>query len=184
MRALNMLTQVLLIVGGLNWGLVGLANFDLVATLFGDMSPLSRIVTGWSGCRSLSDLAAGVGDAGVGEVDGQAVTAVNPVTSVSLRGRPSSSRLSLRANAPLMLGRSVERRPVLLHRQRSHDHHEQRQCAQARQRLGNSDALQHRPAHHAQHVGDGEERAEPLGPFRHSAEGEEEAAESRIEGRK
>jgi uncharacterized membrane protein YuzA (DUF378 family) len=44
MRALNILTQVLLIVGGLNWGLVGLANFDLVATLFGDMSPLSRIV--------------------------------------------------------------------------------------------------------------------------------------------
>ena len=44
MRALNILTQVLLIVGGLNWGLVGLANFDLVATLFGDMSPLSRVV--------------------------------------------------------------------------------------------------------------------------------------------
>lgn len=35
---------VLLIVGGLNWGLVGLFNFDLVATLFGVMSPLSRIV--------------------------------------------------------------------------------------------------------------------------------------------
>jgi uncharacterized membrane protein YuzA (DUF378 family) len=34
----------LLIVGGLNWGLVGLANFDLVAAIFGEMSPLSRIV--------------------------------------------------------------------------------------------------------------------------------------------
>ena len=30
MRALNVLTLVLLIVGGLNWGLVGLADFDLV----------------------------------------------------------------------------------------------------------------------------------------------------------
>lgn len=44
MRALNTITLVLLIVGGLNWGLVGLANFDLVAALFGEMSPLSRIV--------------------------------------------------------------------------------------------------------------------------------------------
>jgi uncharacterized membrane protein YuzA (DUF378 family) len=44
MRALNVITLVLLIVGGLNWGLVGALNFDLVAAIFGDMSPLSRIV--------------------------------------------------------------------------------------------------------------------------------------------
>lgn len=34
----------LVIVGGLNWGLVGAFDFNLVATLFGDMSTLSRIV--------------------------------------------------------------------------------------------------------------------------------------------
>jgi len=44
MRAINVITLVLLIVGGLNWGLVGLFGFDLVAALFGEMSPLSRIV--------------------------------------------------------------------------------------------------------------------------------------------
>jgi uncharacterized membrane protein YuzA (DUF378 family) len=44
MRALNIITQVLLIVGGLNWLLVGLLDFNLVTALFGDMSPLSRIV--------------------------------------------------------------------------------------------------------------------------------------------
>lgn len=44
MRAINALTLVLLIVGGLNWGLVGLFGFDLVAALFGEMSMLSRIV--------------------------------------------------------------------------------------------------------------------------------------------
>lgn len=44
MRTLNVITLVLLIVGGLNWGLVGLFNFDLVAALFGEMSLLSRIV--------------------------------------------------------------------------------------------------------------------------------------------
>lgn len=41
---LDWIATVLLIVGGLNWGLVGLARFDLVATLFGDFTPLSRIV--------------------------------------------------------------------------------------------------------------------------------------------
>ena len=44
MRIINTLTLVLLIVGGLNWGLVGLFNFDLVAAIFGEMSALSRIV--------------------------------------------------------------------------------------------------------------------------------------------
>jgi uncharacterized protein len=35
---------LLVIIGGLNWGLVGLFNFDLVAAIFGPMSTLSRIV--------------------------------------------------------------------------------------------------------------------------------------------
>jgi len=43
-RAINKLTLLLVIVGGLNWGLVGLFDFDLVAALFGEMTPLSRIV--------------------------------------------------------------------------------------------------------------------------------------------
>ena len=44
MKILNTLTLILLIVGGLNWGLVGVAKFDLVATLFGTGSILSNIV--------------------------------------------------------------------------------------------------------------------------------------------
>ena len=44
MRIVNVITLVLLIVGGLNWGLIGLFDFDLVAALFGEMSALSRIV--------------------------------------------------------------------------------------------------------------------------------------------
>lgn len=44
MRALNTITLILLIIGGLNWLLVGAFDFDLVAAIFGDMSPLSRIV--------------------------------------------------------------------------------------------------------------------------------------------
>jgi uncharacterized protein len=44
MSALDWIAMVLLIVGGLNWGLVGLFQFDLVAAIFGEMSLLSRIV--------------------------------------------------------------------------------------------------------------------------------------------
>ena len=44
MRIINVVTLVLLIVGGLNWGLVCLFGFDLVAAIFGEMSALSRIV--------------------------------------------------------------------------------------------------------------------------------------------
>ena len=43
-RALDLASLTLLIVGGLNWGLVGLFNFDLVASLFGDGTMLARAV--------------------------------------------------------------------------------------------------------------------------------------------
>ena len=44
LNAIDWIAIILLAVGGLNWGLVGIFNFDLVATIFGDMSVLSRIV--------------------------------------------------------------------------------------------------------------------------------------------
>lgn len=44
LSVMDWIALVLVIVGGLNWGLVGAFEFDLVATLFGDMSVLSRIV--------------------------------------------------------------------------------------------------------------------------------------------
>jgi len=43
-KTLKIISIILVIVGGLNWGLVGLFNFDLVAAIFGDMSSLSIIV--------------------------------------------------------------------------------------------------------------------------------------------
>lgn len=44
MKSIDVVAAVLLVVGGLNWGLVGAVQFDLVATLFGGMSMLSRVV--------------------------------------------------------------------------------------------------------------------------------------------
>ncbi len=44
MRILKIISFILVIIGALNWGLVGLFNFNLVSTLLGDMSFLSRTV--------------------------------------------------------------------------------------------------------------------------------------------
>jgi uncharacterized membrane protein YuzA (DUF378 family) len=44
MRSIDMLAAVLLVVGGLNWGLVGLAEFDLVAGIFGPGATLAKVV--------------------------------------------------------------------------------------------------------------------------------------------
>ncbi len=56
MPVINKITLLLLIVGGLNWGLVGLFGFDLVAALFGEMSLLSRIVYALVGASALWQL--------------------------------------------------------------------------------------------------------------------------------
>lgn len=44
MKAVNWIAMILVVVGGLNWGLVGALNINLVAAIFGDMSSLSRLV--------------------------------------------------------------------------------------------------------------------------------------------
>ena len=53
MKKIDVLAAILLVVGGLNWGLVGLLNFDLVAKLFGEMSVLSRLVYSLVGLAAL-----------------------------------------------------------------------------------------------------------------------------------
>lgn len=44
MKSLDVLAAVLLVVGGLNWGVVGVTGSDLVGALFGELSPVSRAV--------------------------------------------------------------------------------------------------------------------------------------------
>ena len=44
MKTLDTLFAILLVIGGLNWGLVGLFSFDLVKAILGDMTFLSRLV--------------------------------------------------------------------------------------------------------------------------------------------
>ena len=57
MRQVDAFATVLLVVGGINWGLVGLARFDLVAALFGmqfgETSPLTSVIYGLVGVAGL-----------------------------------------------------------------------------------------------------------------------------------
>ena len=61
MKPLDLLAGTLLIVGGLNWGLVALAEFDLVAWIFGEefgtTNAASRIVYGLVGLSAVYAIA-------------------------------------------------------------------------------------------------------------------------------
>ena len=44
MKIANYIALTIAIIGAVNWGLIGILSFDLVAFIFGEMSMLSRIV--------------------------------------------------------------------------------------------------------------------------------------------
>lgn len=44
LNAFDWVAIAILFIGGLNWGLVGLMQFDLVAAIFGDMTAFSRTI--------------------------------------------------------------------------------------------------------------------------------------------
>ena len=54
MKSIDVLAAILLVVGGLNWGLVGLFRFDLVATIFGGQdAALARLIYAIVGLSAL-----------------------------------------------------------------------------------------------------------------------------------
>ena len=53
MKALDYTILTLVIIGAINWGLIGFLQFDLVRVLFGDMSIMSRIVYALIGISGL-----------------------------------------------------------------------------------------------------------------------------------
>ena len=44
MKIVDTIALVLIIIGAINWGLIGIFNFNLVDTIFGIMSAISRII--------------------------------------------------------------------------------------------------------------------------------------------
>lgn len=53
MGLVDWIAFILLVVGGINWGLVGFFNYDLVNVVFGNMTVVSRIVYGLVGLSAL-----------------------------------------------------------------------------------------------------------------------------------
>lgn len=61
MKKLDVIAAVLVVIGGLNWGLVAIGEFDLVATLvgldFGETNAVSRVVYGLVGLSAVYQVA-------------------------------------------------------------------------------------------------------------------------------
>lgn len=53
MKVVNIIALVLIIIGAINWGLIGAFNFNLVDMLFGVNTILSRIIYGLVGIAGL-----------------------------------------------------------------------------------------------------------------------------------
>ena len=53
MKTLDTIVADRLVIGGLNWGLVGFFNFNLVSMIFGDMTALTRLIYSLVGVSAL-----------------------------------------------------------------------------------------------------------------------------------
>lgn len=53
MKIIDKIALLLIIIGAVNWGLIGAFEFNLVNTLFGTMSTLSRIIYGLVGISGI-----------------------------------------------------------------------------------------------------------------------------------
>ena len=58
MKGLDYTLLTLVIIGAINWGLIGFFQFDLVAFIFGNMSWLSRIIYALVGLSGLDMISA------------------------------------------------------------------------------------------------------------------------------
>lgn len=73
MKTLNIVTLTLVIIGGINWGLVGAAQFDLVAAVFGGQdAALARVVYLLVGLSALWQIMPLIRAGSAGEVRAQA----------------------------------------------------------------------------------------------------------------
>jgi uncharacterized membrane protein YuzA (DUF378 family) len=52
-HVIDVVVAVLLLIGGLNWGFVGLFQWDLIGAIFGDMSGISRGIFSLVGLAAL-----------------------------------------------------------------------------------------------------------------------------------
>ena len=53
MKVIDKIALVLIIIGAINWGLIGFFNFNLVAVMFGEMTWISRVIYALVGISGL-----------------------------------------------------------------------------------------------------------------------------------
>lgn len=53
MRALDVIALILVVIGAVNWGLIGFFDFNLVSALFGSMTTFSRVIYSLVGIAGL-----------------------------------------------------------------------------------------------------------------------------------
>ena len=56
MKVLDVIVTVLLLIGALNWGLIGFFGFNLVSTLFGETAVASRFIYAVVGLAALYEI--------------------------------------------------------------------------------------------------------------------------------
>lgn len=56
MKGIGLIAFCLVVIGGLNWGLIGFFKFDLVATIFGEMTMATRVLYALIGLAAASKL--------------------------------------------------------------------------------------------------------------------------------
>lgn len=59
MKFVGVLASLLLVIGGINWGLIAIVDLDVVETLFGDMTMISRGIYGLVGLSAIYHLIQG-----------------------------------------------------------------------------------------------------------------------------
>lgn len=65
MKIVDTIALILIIIGAINWGLIGIFNFNLVETIFGGFSVISRIIyilVGISGLWSIKTVVEKISD--------------------------------------------------------------------------------------------------------------------------
>lgn len=53
MKVVDKIALILIIIGAINWGLIGIFGFDLVVAIFGNMTVISRIIYGLVGVSGI-----------------------------------------------------------------------------------------------------------------------------------
>ena len=56
MKALDVIVTVILLVGGLNWGLMGFFGFNLISMLFGEATAITRVIYALVGLSALYEI--------------------------------------------------------------------------------------------------------------------------------